>query len=190
MRLETHIRPDRAGARWLRRWFQGPVAATIVVASLASAFSVLGGAAQAEAQVPVAVTGLAPSFGSTSGGTTVTIVGTHLAQTTAVRFGITYVKFVVDSSTEITVISPAKGAGTVNIRVDTKIGLSGRTQADQFTFVDQPPKTVLIDPEYPDYSCAGNLDTPLRCDWVDRLLRPDPAVLRLGPGRHPLQPRT
>jgi hypothetical protein len=158
MRLKPSTPPDPAHARGLRRWFQGPVTATILVAAVASAFSVFGGAAQAEAQVPVAVTGLAPNFGSTSGGTTVTIVGTHLAQTTAVRFGTKYVRFVVDSSTEITVSSPAKGAGTVDIRVDTKVGRSPRTQADEFTFVDQPPRTVQIDPEYPDYSCAGNQD--------------------------------
>lgn len=68
-------------------------------------------------QSPVStVTLVTPTFGSTEGGTSVTIIGTNFTGATSVTFGgIPATSFTVDSSTQITATVPAKAAGTVNV---------------------------------------------------------------------------
>jgi hypothetical protein len=69
------------------------------------------------------ITGLAPLGGSTTGGTSVVITGTHFAGATTVTFGGSAASsYVVDSDTQITATSPAHAAGTVDLAVTTPSG--------------------------------------------------------------------
>ncbi len=76
--------------------------------------------------VPV-LTAIAPTSGSTAGGTSIVLTGTGFTGATAVRFGTTAVPFILDSATQITATAPA-GTGTVTVTVTTPGGTSnGRT---------------------------------------------------------------
>jgi hypothetical protein len=82
------------------------------------------------------VTLVAPTSGSTAGGTSVTITGTDFTGASAVDFGTTATaSLTVVSDTEITTTSPAHAAGTVDVTVTTPGGTSATSSADQFTFV-------------------------------------------------------
>jgi len=66
-------------------------------------------------------------------GTEVTITGTNLASTTAVKFGtLDAVSFTVNSDTQIKAVVPSTGTGTVAITVTTPGG--SVTSADKFTY--------------------------------------------------------
>ncbi len=85
------------------------------------------------------VTGISPSSGSTSGGTSVTVTGTGFTGATAVKFGSTNASsFTVNSATSITATSPAGSAGTVDLTVTTSGGTSATSAADRFTYVAPP----------------------------------------------------
>ncbi|WP_124983141.1 putative Ig domain-containing protein [Ralstonia solanacearum] len=85
------------------------------------------------------VTGISPSSGSTSGGTSVTVTGTGFTGATAVKFGSTNASsFTVNSATSITATSPAGSAGTVDLTVTTSGGTSATSAADHFTYVAPP----------------------------------------------------
>ncbi|AWN32467.1 cell shape-determining protein [Streptomyces sp. NEAU-S7GS2] len=76
------------------------------------------------AAVPIpAISSLSPSSGPTSGGNVVTITGTNLTSTTAVKFGSNSATILTNTATQITAIAPA-GAGTVNVTVTTTGGTS------------------------------------------------------------------
>ncbi len=83
---------------------------------------------------------VAPTKGSTLGGTEVTIKGGHLQGATAVRFGSSPAQsFAVHEEAGevwITAVSP-EGTDTVDITVETPFGSSALGASDQFTFV--PP---------------------------------------------------
>jgi hypothetical protein len=82
-----------------------------------------------------AVTGISPNSGGTAGGTQVVITGSNLGGAMAVKFGGTAAaSFTVNSATQITAVSPAENAGTVNVTVTTPGGTSATSAADQFTF--------------------------------------------------------
>jgi|GEM_PF-3023375 len=86
------------------------------------------------AAVPT-VTEISPTSGPTAGGTSVTITGTNFTGATAVSFGATNAaSFTVDSATQITAVSPARAAGTVDITVTTAGGTSATGADDQFTY--------------------------------------------------------
>jgi hypothetical protein len=119
-------------------------------------------AASASGSAP-AVTGLGPNFGSSSGGTIVTIDGTGLGHATSVKFGTVKAKVRSDSETSITAVAPAEAAGTVYVRVDTAAGDSKSGPASTFTFEDAAPGTVTIVPQFTTESCAGNVDT---ASWI------------------------
>jgi hypothetical protein len=87
------------------------------------------------------VTGVAPNFGSVSGGTNVTITGSGFCNnTTAVNFGATpAANFVLDDDTHIRATAPAEAAGTVDVTVTTGNGTSPTSSADQFTFITDTP---------------------------------------------------
>jgi hypothetical protein len=88
------------------------------------------------------VTGVSPTAGPTSGGTSVTITGTNLSNATAVRFGTTVVSsFTSDTATQIVLLSPSGTAGTVDVTVSTAGGTSATSSADQFTYVAAPTVT-------------------------------------------------
>jgi hypothetical protein len=83
------------------------------------------------------VTSLSPSSGQISGGTPVIITGTNFTNVSAVDFGsIPATSFTVNSSTQITAISPPGAAlGTVNVTVTTSAGTSTPSAGSQFTYV-------------------------------------------------------
>lgn len=71
------------------------------------------------------LTSVTPSSGPPSGGTVVVLTGTGLTGATAVSFGGTPATlFTVNSDTQITVLTPAHSAGTVQITVTTPGGTS------------------------------------------------------------------
>jgi hypothetical protein len=85
---------------------------------------------------PPSVSGISPTSGPTTGGTTVTITGANFTGATKVVFGaVAATSFTVVSSTEITAVSPAQAAGFHNIYVTTPNGTSAPVTADQFTYV-------------------------------------------------------
>ena len=82
------------------------------------------------------VTGISPTFGPTTGGTSVTITGTGFTGATAVNFGTTAVtSFTIDSDTQITATSPAGSAGTVDITVNNPYYVSATSSADQYVYM-------------------------------------------------------
>lgn len=82
------------------------------------------------------ITGISPTFGSTTGGTSVIITGTNLSGATAVKFGATNAaSYTVNSATQITAASPAGSEGTVHITVTTSGGTTTTSSADQFTYL-------------------------------------------------------
>jgi hypothetical protein len=96
--------------------------------------------------VPV-VTGVAPAEGTTAGGTSVTVTGINLAGAHAVAFGGTPATITSDSSTSITAISPAHGAGRVNVTVTNSSGsTSAESSADQFDYVIPIPRVTGVAP--------------------------------------------
>lgn len=85
------------------------------------------------------VTGIDPASGSAGGGTSVTISGLQFdLGVTSVSFGtVTTTAFTVDSPTQITVTSPPMAEGsseTVDVTVNSVLGSSPPTPADQFTY--------------------------------------------------------
>ena len=82
----------------------------------------------------VSVTGLNPSEGPETGGTSVVITGTGLAGATQVLFaGFAASGFTQDSDSQITAVSPA-GTGVVDVMVATISGTSAVTAADKFRY--------------------------------------------------------
>ncbi|HTA32323.1 MAG TPA: IPT/TIG domain-containing protein [Solirubrobacteraceae bacterium] len=79
------------------------------------------------------VAAVAPNSGPAAGGTTVTITGEHLSGASTVRFGSAYASITVESAKSITVVSPP-GAGTVNVTVETPVGVSATNTGDRFTY--------------------------------------------------------
>jgi len=92
------------------------------------------------------VTGINPSQGPESGGTTVTISGENFNGATVVHFGLVPASFTVVSDATITAISPP-GTGRVDVTVTTRNGTSPITPNDQFTYVGaQTPIVTSISP--------------------------------------------
>ncbi|HEY5832676.1 IPT/TIG domain-containing protein [Streptomyces sp.] len=89
---------------------------------------------------------ISPNQGSTGGGTTVTITGTNLTGTSAVRFGTKQATGVtVVSPTQVTAVSPS-GTGTVDVTVTTPGGTSNPIP---FFYVGAPFKAALSDSSGP-----------------------------------------
>ncbi|MFF5960635.1 IPT/TIG domain-containing protein [Streptomyces luteogriseus] len=83
---------------------------------------------------------ISPNQGSTGGGTPVTITGTNLSGTTAVRFGSKPATNVTNvSPTQVTALSPS-GAGSVGVTVTTPGGTSNPIP---FFYVSAPFKSSL-----------------------------------------------
>jgi hypothetical protein len=81
------------------------------------------------------VTGINPTQGPTTGGTSVTIDGTNLDGATVVTFGSTPGAIITDAPSQIIAVSPAGSVGTVDVTVMTSAGTSATDPADQFTYV-------------------------------------------------------
>jgi len=89
---------------------------------------------------PPSVNSIAPTSGSTAGGTSVTISGSGLALTTGVNFGTVAATSVnVTSDTQVTAVSPAGAAGTSDVRIAYFGGLSPISAGDQFTYNPAAP---------------------------------------------------
>ena len=80
------------------------------------------------------VTGISPSGGPRSGGTSVTITGLQLGGATAVNFGTMPARVFSGSATTMTAVSPAHPAGLVDVTVSNALGNSVVSSLDQFTF--------------------------------------------------------
>ena len=84
------------------------------------------------------VTGVSPTSGPASGGTTVTIVGTNLAGATAVKFGTVAATIVSNTGNQIVARSPVESPGTVDVTVSGPGGPSATTSTDTFTCIAAP----------------------------------------------------
>ena len=92
------------------------------------------------------ITSISPTAGSPAGGTTVVITGTNFAGANAVTFGATAaLTFTVDSSTQITAVSPAAAPGTVDVRVTTVGGTSATSAADRYTYLSADLAITITD---------------------------------------------
>ncbi len=102
---------------------------------------------------PPAVTSIAPSSGSTGGGTFVTITGTGFDPVAAgdtVDFGSSPGTVTSASTTSITVLTPAAAAGAVSVTVATSLGTSGSLT---YTYVTPASGTQTV-----------SIWVPLACD--------------------------
>ena len=113
--------------------------AALVLVSLAVA-------APALAATPT-VESIKPTSGLTSGGTTVTIIGSGLTGATAVDFGASPAAFTVHSSRKITAVAPP-GAGTVDVTVTTPEGTSATGPSDAFTYLPTTPSIERLTPDH------------------------------------------
>ncbi len=119
--------------------------------------------------IPVpSVTGISPSSGPTTGGTSVTITGSNFSGATSVHFGTSAANsFTVLSPSEITAVSPAQSAGTQYISVTTPGGSStSQGAASAFTFTSPPPPP----PPPPPTPITTPITTPTATPSCDRTL--------------------
>jgi len=87
----------------------------------------------AGASTQPSVSSVSPSFGSSLGGTVVTIAGKNFAGATAVAFGLNAAHIVSVSTNTLTVMSPA-GTGLVDVLVTTPPGTSKINGNDKFNY--------------------------------------------------------
>ena len=90
------------------------------------------------------VTAVDASIGSTDGGDTVDVVGMNLSGATTVDFGpIAATSFTVDSPTQLTAVTPAHTAGTVDVKVTTAGGTSLTSRADRYSYQSVSPTAYV-----------------------------------------------
>src|SRR5262249_47407383 len=95
------------------------------------------------------VSSLSATSGSTNGGTSVVITGTNFTGLVSVAFGgVAASTIAVNSSTQITVTSPAQPPGTVDVTVTTANGTSVLSPADQFSYVAPVPAVTSLSKTY------------------------------------------
>ncbi len=98
---------------------------------------------------PPTIASISPTMGSASGGTTVTIVGGHLAGVTGVKFGSTPATSfaeVGDTGTEMTAVAPAGTAGTKAAVMVTTVGGSVSSTAEFEWIVIPAPVITKVEP--------------------------------------------
>lgn len=126
---------------------------------------------------PPTIAAIAPSGGPTSGSTSVVITGTNLVGASSVHFGSTAASsFTVDSATQITAVSPASSAGTVDIIVTSVGGTSATSAADQYTFVPPPAVTSVTVPANGSYSAGQVLGFTVNFDRSITVVGTDSAL--------------
>ena len=92
-----------------------------------------------------AIVGVSPAVGSSSGGTSVTITGSNFALGAIVQFGnVTAPNVIVDSSVQISVITPPHATGVTDVTVRNPDNQSA-TSASAFNFVP-PPSISSVSP--------------------------------------------
>ncbi len=89
--------------------------------------------------IATAITGMNPTSGPTSGGTTVVITGTGFTGATGFTFGGTNASCTVNSDTQITCTTPAHTAGPVDVVVTAPAGMA--TSVGGFTYI---PATLTV----------------------------------------------
>jgi hypothetical protein len=115
-----------------------------------------GPSATTFASPPPTITTVAPSSGPTTGGTKLTITGSHLTGTDKVLFKSTQAtSFQVVSPTKVTAVAPSHVAGKVGLTVETTYGTATATTA--FTYVVPAPTLSSVAPS----SGATSGGTPL-----------------------------
>ncbi len=83
------------------------------------------------------VSGLSPATGTTTGGNTVVVLGSHFTGATAVSFGsLAASSFTVNSDTSITAVVPPAAAATVDVTVTTYAGTSSTSSADHYVYTN------------------------------------------------------
>jgi alpha-tubulin suppressor-like RCC1 family protein len=93
---------------------------------------------------PPAVTKVAPGKGGVTGGTSVKITGTSLANASSVMFGANpAASYSVISPTSILATSPPAAAGLVDVRVTTPLGTSPISTKDHFAYL---PSVTAVSP--------------------------------------------
>jgi outer membrane protein assembly factor BamB len=94
------------------------------------------------------VTGVNPTSGPSTGGTTVTITGSGLLSTASVKFGTTpATDFLVQNDNVVTATAPAHNLGAVDVTVTTAGGTTATSAADTYTFVTPPvPSVTSVSP--------------------------------------------
>jgi hypothetical protein len=93
------------------------------------------------------ISSLSPNQGPVSGGTTVTLTGTNLSGTTAVRFdGVAATSFTVNSATQITVVTPPHAAGAAAVTVTTPGGTSNPDDPQAYFFYAASPSLAAVAP--------------------------------------------
>ncbi|MFF0495339.1 IPT/TIG domain-containing protein [Nocardia aobensis] len=111
-----------------------------------------------------ALSGINPSQGATTGGTTVTLTGSGLTGATAVNFGTTpATSFTVDSDTQITAVAPA-GTGIVSVTVT---GPGGTSNSATYIYVVVPSITSISPASGP--TTGGNNVTITGTDFTGPL---------------------
>ncbi|MFD8677167.1 IPT/TIG domain-containing protein [Streptomyces seoulensis] len=95
--------------------------------------------------MPPTINTINPTQGPTTGGTTVTLTGTGMTGSTAVRFGSTNAtSFTVNSATRITAVSPPRAAGATAVTV---VHPTGNSNSVTFTYVvAQVPQVAGVSP--------------------------------------------
>ena len=88
------------------------------------------------------ISSMSPAAGTTTGGRTVVITGSHFINVTGVSFGGTpATSFIVEGAQSITAVVPAHSAGSVNVSVTTESGTSTSTA----TFTYEPLVVPTLD---------------------------------------------
>ena len=96
---------------------------------------------------PPSVSGLAPTSGPTTGGTSVTISGANFTDVTAVTFGgVPATSFTVSSATRIVAVTPPGTAGAAAVYVTTKAGTNDISVAPIFTYILPAPTVTSLSP--------------------------------------------
>jgi hypothetical protein len=132
------------GAGYVTQWYSGQATqatANAVVVRTGTDTPNVNAAMVPSGPPPPSVGGVSPNSGPMAGGQTVTITGAHLSGTTAVSFGGVAGTVVTDGPTQITVTSPARAAGPVDITVTTAGGTSAVGAQDGYTYL-APPATI------------------------------------------------
>ncbi|MYS22292.1 40-residue YVTN family beta-propeller repeat-containing protein, partial [Streptomyces sp. DvalAA-14] len=120
----------------------GTVAATTAVGRNPSGVAIVLTPAPA-APAPV-VTSVSPGSGPVTGGTVVTVGGSHLADVTAVTFGGTPAASFSCSDSSCTAAAPAGAAGSVDVTATSPAGTSATGPADRFTYTAVAPQSADV----------------------------------------------
>lgn len=92
-----------------------------------------------------AISSISPAFGTTAGGTSVTITGTNFVNVSQVQFGsANAMSFSVTNTSQIIATSPSASASLVDISVTNTIGTSNTGTSDQYSFTAVPVVTGII----------------------------------------------